>query len=78
MKTTNEASIQELLEESKIEQELVDTIMNMIIDNREKTTYPIYDSGEEEFKIRRQILLEEDWKKKAQLSALLLSQTLDN
>lgn len=78
----NEDTIRIKMEELGLQQEMVNEIMNLILDSKQAELHPPFLANEallveEKNRIKDQIMVESDWKKRASLTAKLISMDLE-
>jgi hypothetical protein len=76
MENERNIEIENILRESGTEASAIEKIMGLLIDQAEVSTTPATEHTLSEDEIKMQIMNEKDWRKKAQLSAMIISNSL--
>lgn len=76
MENERNIEIENILRESGTEASAIEKIMGLLIDQAEVSPTPATEHTLSEDEIKMQIMNEKDWRKKAQLSAMIISNSL--
>lgn len=76
MENERNIEIENILRESGTEASAIEKIMGLLIDQAEVSPTPRTEHTPSEDEIKMQIMNEKDWRKKAQLSAMIISNSL--